>query len=94
MKSTEKQIAWAKQIIEDKIAMAKAMAEKPAYWGGSLVDYPEMNLSAVIEMLNSMDDASEIINRRGESLVGMYIKHIGWVAPAIKANNSDDPFAL
>lgn len=94
MKGTEKQIAWANQIIADRKTMANALVKKPAYWNGYMVDYPEFKLDAVIEMLDSFEDASEIINNRNKSLIDLYINHTGWTAPEIQENQSGDPFAL
>lgn len=94
MKGTEKQINWAKQIIADRKVMANELVSKSAYWNGYRTEYPAFDFSAVIEMLDSLDDAAEIISNRDKGLIDLYIAHIGWKAPEKQINASDDPFAL
>lgn len=98
--ATEKQIAYAEKILNDRIAFINAAAAgKPEVRGWWKTSHesgatPELDASAVIEMLNNMG-AIEIIETKGIHTADLYAKHIGFKFPVWVDNpDCDDPFGF
>lgn len=100
MNGTEKQVEFAKEIIEKRMAVITSINEgrlSKSWWATNHVsgDVPDFNFDKVCEFLHSMTDAASIIESRNEKTADLYAKHIGF--KYTEQNNDydeSDPFAL
>lgn len=100
MKGSEKQVAYAKDIIAKRVSMVEAINSgkiSKCWWATNHASgaTPEFNFDNVCEFLNSMTDAVEVIESIDEKVADLYAKHIGFKYPELTTDyDESDPFAL